>query len=1608
MAGTAFRNLLVECRIGLMVGALALAMAGCGIQQGQSGANGEGNGPPDAYLGDAAVPDGYALPNGFKSVACKKDKDCADGQVCAQIADVGKFCVPKGSVGCTPGAAELCNGKDDDCNGVIDDGTPCSDGNACNGLEQCIANQCQAAKGPACDDGNFCTTDSCDAEIGCKHDTSNAVTCEDGNACTGCILPAGLRTVFLASKAAGCPENAQVGCNALWLPGFFDGDQSHVVRFDLESGARFDWFADGSAHLTATAFPYHLGDGPGTIGEKWTLSFWYQFRGTGPSGEGSGGPKLDAGWVVPKNITDTWLYFDLLPGQATMKHGSDLVEFTQKPVNSAYPLQIGQGANGKTMAYSSSAWMDWVKHVGKTVIKGHGDVNVDIEETKIPDDCDRCQAGQCKPGSAKDCDDKNGCTTDSCSKQGECQHTAIQGGTCEDGVACTTGETCNNGKCKSGSPDDSLCEDGNPCTKDHCTVGVGCVFEGADPKTPCDDGDACTSGDVCKGKKCGGGGAVDCDDGKLCTQDSCDPNKGCDHKLLDGEACEDGNACTANDACKDGKCAGGQAKDCGDDNACTTDSCDGKKGCSHEGLDGSACDDGNACSEGDLCTQGKCKPGEQKGCDDNNSCTIDSCDWKAGCVHKAKDGDSCDDGSACTSGDHCAAGVCAAGKAIACDDKNVCTKDSCVASVGCVYEAHSGDACDDGNACSHNDVCKSGKCKAGGELKCDDNNPCTNDGCDPASGCVSKNADGKECSDGNACTGDDLCQGGQCGAGAAIECDDQNACTKDSCDAKNGCQHEALAGQACDDGNACTNGDACKGSVCGGDKIGCDDSNLCTEDSCDGKKGCVYTPTSKACNDGDACTTGDACVNGKCAGKAPLSCEDGNPCTIDSCNSGGGCLHKNADGWKCDDGNACTGKDACQNAKCVSGGATECEDGNPCTADGCSPNSGCWHKNLDGGACADGDACTTGDVCKAGKCGGPGKPDCDDGNACTTDSCASASGCAHANVNGAACSDGNACTGFDACAGGKCLGQAVTCGDNNPCTSDSCNPNTGCSFSPSDGVGCDDGSACTQKDVCQGGKCTGLALGCDDANPCTLDTCDANGGCAHLAKNGPCDDGNSCTSGEACAGGKCGGGGVADCQDGNPCTGDSCVPGKGCVHEPLSNGNGSLAIVSDGETMANDKAAVGTWDQHTSWTASIPGAKWIWSSFLVLDPIGDSSVKFSRKFNIPEGGQKLVGGLVIAADNSYLCTLNGMQVGSDVTEFNYFESGKDTWDISGALKPGANLLVCTVKNWAQWYGSPYSNPAGLLYKLTASWNVQIACSDGDACTLEDTCLAGQCAPGAAKVCTDSNPCTSDSCDHASGACSFAAQSGTACNDGNACTGACLPEGVLTTFKPSSATGSGGHGFWMPGFFAGGTARFSINTAQSSFDLYADKGHLYGSATVFDGGGASKAGEVWNFDIWFKYRGQGPAGQGSGGPKFGVIKSIPKFLTDSWKFFDMIPGQAKFTKASNPNDYALLTQTPVKSMYPFQFGAGANFFGLNLGACSWILWEHHVGGKVTTGSGDINLDMTPVNPAGTCDTCTAGQCGAAPVSCDDGNPCTADSCKVATGCAHTKIPGCVGG
>ena len=330
-----------------------------------------------------------------------------------------------------------------------------------------------------------------------------------------------------------------------------------------------------------------------------------------------------------------------------------------------------------------------------------------------------------------------------------------------------------------------------------------------------------------------------------------------------------------------------------------------------------------------------------------------------------------------------------------CDDGNACTTDSCGPGadgvVTCAHKAQpDGVACDaDGSVCTEGDACKGGSCEVGGVKSCDDGNPCTKDACDVAAGCTQTADDGAPCDDDNPCTQGDVCAGGGCQAGVPKTCDSGNPCVLAKCDLKTGkCAFEdATDGAVCDDGDACSDKDACAKGTCKGQPKSCDDGNPCTSDSCDKAKGCVAAPKPGPCDDGDPCTEGDACAKGVCGpGKAICECKKDSDCK--------------------DDGDLCNGTPICDTSKapyvCKTDPKTvvTCDPagGSTCSPNTCAPATGkCAPKAAaDGISCSDDDACTAGDACKAGACAAGPAVDCKDGNVCTADSCDKAKGCVFA------------------------------------------------------------------------------------------------------------------------------------------------------------------------------------------------------------------------------------------------------------------------------------------------------------------------------------------------------------------------------------------------------------------------------------------------------------------------------------------------------------------------------------------------------------------------------------------------------------------------------------
>lgn len=230
---------------------------------------------------------------------------------------------------------------------------------------------------------------------------------------------------------------------------------------------------------------------------------------------------------------------------------------------------------------------------------------------------------------------------------------------------------------------------------------------------------------------------------------------------------------------------------------------------------------------------------------------------------------------------------------------------------------------------------------------------CFNATCDDATSlCVWENA----CDDGDLCTlnrcdfdTDNCVSTSIVHPDTGLEgCDDLNPCTIDTCSQDPaGCQNQNLACTFADpDGVCCGSDTACAEGVCTAGEcvltpIDCDDGDPCTLDSCDDAGGCIHEPA--ICDDLDACTMDSCDMDGNCAHE-PVDCDDDDSCTVDTCMDNAGTAECVYDEIVCDPGLKCVGGECVDNCTdCDPDACCEpCDPCDPCPdpacGDGCTPD----------------------------------------------------------------------------------------------------------------------------------------------------------------------------------------------------------------------------------------------------------------------------------------------------------------------------------------------------------------------------------------------------------------------------------------------------------------------------------------------------------------------------------------------------------------------------------------------------------------------------------------------------------------------------------------------
>ena len=562
-------------------------------------------------------------------------------------------------------------------------------------------------------------------------------------------------------------------------------------------------------------------------------------------------------------------------------------------------------------------------------------------------------------------------------------------------------------------------------------------------------------------------------------------------------------------------------------------------------------------------------------CDDGNPCSIDACGDDGFCADTpAPDGEA----PVQERGD-CRRTFCAGGAADdqiddgdVEDDGEPCTLDTCEAGVPDHVVQVDGAACQVGSGAGS---CSDGACVVpctpeDAHYQCDDLNECTEDGClgEGGQGICEHSVYSGPTPGFPQVEGD--CHEQRCIEGVDTDAiddldvfDDGNACTADTCKLGTPLNEPVAAGAECADGGGqvCDGLGECVQCLAAADCEGVFPGD-CVTPTCNADHSCepLYTPDGTplpaASQQAGDCRTVVCNGNGGTTNEANASDlpDDGNACTIDSCQGTSGEHAPAPAGTPCDGGKECDGFGSC----CT---AATCE----ALGKNCGGFSNGCGKSLFCGDCAPGDTCgpaVTGvcgctDGIQNGSetgvdCGGvcpnscalgipcAGPADCANGfcvdGFCCNSACGSAcKACSQAKtgVANGTCADVLAGTDPD----GDCTADAVSsCGQTGQCSAGACEiypAGTVCApgscsnamASAADlcnGSGtCVDGGAqaCAAPYVCGGATCQSCSDGVKNGNETGID-CGGGGACAACGPGSPCNGPSDCANGQ-CVDGVC-------------------------------------------------------------------------------------------------------------------------------------------------------------------------------------------------------------------------------------------------------------------------------------------------------------------------------------------------------------------------------------------------------------------------------------------------------------------------------------------------------
>ncbi len=926
-----------------------------------------------------------------------------------------------------------------------------------------------------------------------------------------------------------------------------------------------------------------------------------------------------------------------------------------------------------------------------------------------------------------------------------------------------------------------------PCG-DSCAQGEVCVADRCLPATcassGCNTSEACLDGQ-CVARACVG---VQCPEGQVCAAGTCQPRQCNDKACGDNQACVEGQ-------CQQVRCVG---QSCPPGQACANGSCLPEQCSGQPCATGQVCVDGSCVDRG--CVSTTCPPGKQCSGGQCTRCAPGYYEEAGACVPQQANGAVCSGNTQCSSG-HCVDGVCCES---ACDGKcQTCstTPGSCVplppghedpmcgaydcGAAGCQTTCQTDDQCHSdarcfagqcqaarplGTTCVQGRECASGQCVDG---------VCCNSACsEPCDVCNLVDSKGTCVPAPVGTTGNPACTGYRCDGTRSTcptRCESSAACNALSYCHNGSCVPRQANGATCALAEQCLSSHCVDGRCCNAACTGsCDSCGLT------GKEGtCTPMPSGSAgspscapyvcngtspscsmtCTSDSQCSSGQYCANGACQERKTLgaTCGGDNQCASGKCVDGV-CCNSACDG-SCDACNLAGKAGTCSFLPAT----TQCrgENGVCDAAEFCTGNSSTCPTDqkkpattvcrAEAGACDAQETCTgSSDACPEDKM----KP--------ATTVCRTEAG---------ACDAQETCTGNSSTcptdqkkpATTVCRAEAGACDAQETCTgsSDACPPDVkkpAATVCRNAAGPCDATETCTgNSDLCptDGSAPSGTAC-TSDSNACTRDICNASGQCDHPAvpPGTSCGSGLICTATTQCTAGCWIGGAfyapgatnpAASCQECNPS-----VSTASWSNKPVNTTCGTPSPGSWGECGGYS----GTCDQTGTQSRSV--TTYTCSSAGACVP---NTATETQACTRPTDG-------TTCASPTY----------GNWTSCDGFS---DTCDNTGSQSRSVTTYACSAGNCA---GSTSGESQACSRSTTGT-----PCNDANACTSGDVCNSSGTCGGTPMVCNSPpSQCHEATGSCSGGSCSYAPKpTGSACNDGNACTwgdycdsGSCVPDIIV--------------------------------------------------------------------------------------------------------------------------------------------------------------------------------------------------------------------------------------